>query len=67
MKETLKEILSPAEIQDFVSREFFLFLAKSPFSNSSESTKIAMNGSFVAGFNLATEHLIRKIEEILPR
>ncbi len=61
----LKELLSPQEIQDMVSREFFIFLSKSPFKDSSEQTKIAMNGSYVAGFNLATEHLINKLQELL--
>jgi transaldolase len=62
----LKELFNPEEMQAIVLAEFEKFYAKSPFVGRGEDTKIAMNGAFYGGFNLAQERLIEKLKEYLP-
>lgn len=59
--------LNKESIHNLIKEEFDKFYNASPFVGGSEANKIAMNGAFYAGFNLAAEKLIDLFGAALPK
>lgn len=57
------EPINPEEMQKATDAEFVRFFNESPFGHETGRIRIAMNGSFLAGFIFAQKILIKLLQE----
>ncbi len=58
---------SAVAVLEFLHVEFEKFYAASPFAGSDERIKIAMQGSFVAGYTLGADTILKQINSTLDK